>query len=177
MPLDISLKEILSKLHNAVIQFMKTLVPTQMKILKSLAIFLSMTVALSCTNQTRDNQTTSAITQEQLDNLENQLTADNYFWQSENTGVCSAEILFRKDGTATALDHEDRTYIRGNWTFEKSTNKLQIAWEKSEQVLTSAVFVNDEGSEIAFTNHVYFVCGTHLSRMNLLDRRFEEKGE
>jgi hypothetical protein len=171
------LEEILTKLRNAVFQIMKILESSQMKNFKLFAILLTMLVTFSCNSETNNNKTSSTISQEQLDNIEAQLTADGYFWQSEKSGVCSAEILFRKDGTATALDHEDRTYIKGNWTFDKSMNKLQIAWEKSEQVLTSAVSVNDEGSEISFTNHIYFVCGTHLSRMSLLDKRFEEKEE
>ena len=77
-----------------------------------------------------------------------------FYWQSENSGVCSAEVLFRKDGTATALGHEYSTYVNGNWTFDKSANKLQIAWENLEQVLTAVIFGNDEGLEISFTNHI-----------------------
>lgn len=149
-----------------------------MKNFKFFAILSTIIVAFGCNNnKTSNKQTSAAMSQEQLDNLENQLTADGYFWQSENSGVCSAEVLFRKDGTATALDHEDRTYIRGNWTFDKSTNKLQIAWENAEQVLTGVASVNAEGTAISFTNHIYFVCGTNLTRMNLLDKRFEEKLE
>jgi hypothetical protein len=149
-----------------------------MKNFKFFAILLTMIVAFGCNNaETSDEQTSAAMSQEQIDTIEKLLTTDGYFWQSENSGVCSAEILFRKDGTSTALGHEDQTYVKGNWTFDKSANKLQIAWENLEQVLTAVVSVNDEGSEISFTNHIYFVCGTHLSRMSLLDKRFEEKGE
>jgi hypothetical protein len=149
-----------------------------MKNFKFFAILLTLIVGFGCNNtETSDMQTAATISQEQLDTIENQLTVDGYFWQSENSGVCSAEILFRKDGTATALGHEDQTYVRGNWSFNKSTNKLQIAWENAEQVLTAVVSVNSEASEISFTNHVFFVCGTNLKRLNLLDTRFEEKVE
>ncbi|AWV98780.1 hypothetical protein DJ013_11580 [Arcticibacterium luteifluviistationis] len=137
-----------------------------------------MIVAIGCnSNQTSKKETSTAITQEQLDNFEKLLTADGYFWQSKNSRACAVEILFRKDKTATVLAENNQTYIRGNWTFDKSMNKLQIAWEGSDQVFTEVATVNAEGTEISFTKDVYFVCGNNLKRLNLLDKRFEEKVE
>jgi hypothetical protein len=149
-----------------------------MKNFKFFTIFLTTIVAFGCnSNTTSEKQTSSNVTQEQLDNLDKQLSADGYFWKIENSGVCSAEILFRKDGTATALTEENQTYVKGNWTFDKSTNKLQIAWENADQVLTKVASINAERTEISFTNHLYFVCGTDLKRLNLLDKRFDERQE
>ncbi len=126
-----------------------------MKNFKFFAILLTLIVSFGCNNtETSDLQTAATVSQEQLDTIESLLTADDFFWQSENSGVCSAEVLFRKDGTATALGHEYSTYVNGNWTFDKSANKLQIAWENLEQVLTAVIFGNDEGLEISFTNHI-----------------------
>ena len=149
-----------------------------MKNFKYFTILLTIIVAFGCnSNTTGDKQISTPVTQEQLDNIEKQLTADGYFWQSQNSLPCRAEILFRKDGTATALGQGNKIYVKGNWTFDKASNILQIAWENSDQLLTEVASVNAEGTEISFTKHVYFVCGTNLKRLNLLDTRFEERKE
>lgn len=135
-------------------------------------------VALACNSSTSNKeQTQREVTQEQIDTLESQLTAEGYFWQSKNSRACNVEILFRKDGSATVLAENNQTYIKGNWTFNKTTNKLQIAWEGSDQVLTELTSINAEGTEISFTKDVYFVCGNNLKRLNLLDKRFDERVE
>ncbi|WP_341227446.1 hypothetical protein [uncultured Arcticibacterium sp.] len=149
-----------------------------MKNFKYLTLFLTMIVAIGCNrNQTSKKETSTTITQNQLDDFEKLLTADGYFWQSKNSRACTVEVLFRKDKTATVLAENNQTYIKGNWTFDKAANKLQIAWEGSDQVLTEVTSINPEGTEISFTKDVYFVCGNNLKRLNLLDKRFDEKLE
>jgi hypothetical protein len=145
---------------------------------KFFTILFTSIIVFSCNDdKTSDKKTFVKITQEQLDTVEKQLTTNGYFWQSKNSLACRVEILFREDGTATALGQDNKTYVKGNWTFDKSTNKLQIAWENADQVLTEVVSINAEGTEISFSNHVYFVCGTKLKRLNLLDKRFDERLE
>ncbi|WP_460513128.1 hypothetical protein [Cyclobacterium sediminis] len=114
------------------------------------------------------------ISTEELDNFESKLTAGEFFWQSRYGSYI--DFQFQPEGTVYALiNGKPDSRLRGNWSFDSSSGELQIAWEGGRQYASVIKKIENDWGKITFTSKIHEYGDKTLTRLKLLDDRFNSK--
>ena len=138
-----------------------------MKLLTQFSLLLILFVTLGC-------NASSDLSSEQLESFESKLTASDFFWQSRYGSYI--DFQFRPDGIVNALINGNAdSKLSGKWSFDSSSGELQIAWEGGRQYASIVKHIDANWGKITFESKIHEYGDKTLTRLKLLDDRFNVK--